>query len=227
MKDLKDSYIKSSIGKIFGFTLAEVLITLAIVGVVAAITIPSLLNKTNDRETVAQLQKVYSALASATNSIIAEEGPINTWNWDESGFMMDAVVDDYKRYMNFSKSCAFNVNTCYFESTWTALDNHSWGYYYHVGNAYYNILQDGAFVKFFKGGYGGLTTGLTPRMLMIVNLNGNKPPNKVGRDVFIFVLTDEKGVIPPNSQVNSNCQVASSGGQTCAARVMQDGAINY
>ena len=42
------------------FTLAEVLITLAIIGVVAAMTIPTLISDFQEKVTVTKLQKVYS-----------------------------------------------------------------------------------------------------------------------------------------------------------------------
>ncbi|MDD3238143.1 MAG: type II secretion system protein [Candidatus Gastranaerophilales bacterium] len=47
------------------FTLAEVLITLVIIGVIAAMTIPSLLNNTNKQETITSLKKSYSVLSQA------------------------------------------------------------------------------------------------------------------------------------------------------------------
>lgn len=47
--------------KIFrGFTFAEVLITLGVIGVVSAITMPTLIQKHQEQRTIAQLQKVYS-----------------------------------------------------------------------------------------------------------------------------------------------------------------------
>jgi len=45
-----------------GFTLAEVLITLGIIGVVAAITIPGLVNHYQKKETANKLKKVYAEL---------------------------------------------------------------------------------------------------------------------------------------------------------------------
>ena len=59
------------------FTLAEVLITLVIIGVIAAITIPSLINKTNEQETVVAVKKAYSILSQAYQRIVAENGEIN------------------------------------------------------------------------------------------------------------------------------------------------------
>ena len=61
----------------FGFTLAEVLITLVIIGVIAAITVPTLINKTQNQEYVSKLKKAYSTFTQATNQIIAEEGTPN------------------------------------------------------------------------------------------------------------------------------------------------------
>lgn len=59
-----------------GFTLAEVLITLVIIGIIAAMTIPSLINKTNEQETVSALKKTYSSLSQAYQKIFAENGEI-------------------------------------------------------------------------------------------------------------------------------------------------------
>lgn len=46
--------------KFLGFTLAEVLITIGIIGVVSAITIPSLLTNVRNKDLQAQLKKTYS-----------------------------------------------------------------------------------------------------------------------------------------------------------------------
>ena len=48
-----------------GFTLAEVLITLIIVGVIAAMTIPALINATNKQVYVAGVKKANSTLSQA------------------------------------------------------------------------------------------------------------------------------------------------------------------
>ena len=49
----------------FGFTLAEVLITLGIIGVVAAMTLPVLVQKNNNRVVEVRLMKFYSAINQA------------------------------------------------------------------------------------------------------------------------------------------------------------------
>ena len=60
--------------KIRAFTLAEVLITLGIIGVVAAMTLPSLMNKIQKRDTAARLKKFYSAMNQAINRSTVDNG---------------------------------------------------------------------------------------------------------------------------------------------------------
>ena len=77
------------------------MITLVIIGVIAAITVPTLINKTNNQEYVSKLKKTYSTLAQATNQIIAEEGsPKN--GWVSSG---DNIYKLYKKHLKNVKDC--------------------------------------------------------------------------------------------------------------------------
>ena len=60
--------------KIKGFTLAEVLITLGIIGVIAAMTIPQLINGYQKSVVENKLKKFYSMINQALNSSLAEYG---------------------------------------------------------------------------------------------------------------------------------------------------------
>ena len=53
------------------FTLAEVLIALVIIGIIAALTVPTLMHKVEKQGYVSGLKKAYSILNNATNMIIA------------------------------------------------------------------------------------------------------------------------------------------------------------
>ena len=53
-----------------GFTLSEILITLGIVGVVAVLTVPSVMKNYRNRMYVAQLQKTYSQIHDAAQAIM-------------------------------------------------------------------------------------------------------------------------------------------------------------
>ncbi|MDR1327072.1 MAG: prepilin-type N-terminal cleavage/methylation domain-containing protein [Heliobacteriaceae bacterium] len=61
------------------FTLAEVLITLGIIGVVAALTIPSLIAKHKEKETVSKLKNIFSTLSNAYTLILNEHDSPEKW----------------------------------------------------------------------------------------------------------------------------------------------------
>ena len=65
--------------KYFGFTLAEVLITLGIIGVVAAITIPNLIQNNYEKRTVSLLRQTQSILAQAVRMAEEEYGSVEGW----------------------------------------------------------------------------------------------------------------------------------------------------
>lgn len=60
-----------------GFTLAEVLITLGIIGVVAAMTMPTLMNQTNGAQYKAAYKKALSAISQAVTLNVA----LDEWNF--------------------------------------------------------------------------------------------------------------------------------------------------
>ena len=60
--------------KKFAFTLAEVLITLGVIGVVAALTMPALIAKYQKKVLLARVKKTYSTFTNAVNLALAETG---------------------------------------------------------------------------------------------------------------------------------------------------------
>lgn len=67
-------------GRKAAFTLAEVLITLGIIGIVAAMTLPTLMASNKEKARVTNLKKIYSQMQNAWNMAIAENG--DAINWD-------------------------------------------------------------------------------------------------------------------------------------------------
>ena len=61
------------------FTLAETLIVMGIIGVVAALTLPNLNSSTGDKEKVAKVKKIYQNLNDAFGRAQAVYGPYNEW----------------------------------------------------------------------------------------------------------------------------------------------------
>ena len=104
--------------KLFAFTLAEVLITLSILGVVAAITVPSLVNKNSEREVITKLKKNYSVLSDAFDTMVAEEGTsvegfMKQYNTGDRTTDSRNVFNIFRKYLNISKDCGIgSVNSC-------------------------------------------------------------------------------------------------------------------
>ena len=62
-----------------GFTLAEVLITLGIIGVVAALTIPTLMQNLDRRDRVSKVKAAYSQLSQAMKMAEVQYGTMDKW----------------------------------------------------------------------------------------------------------------------------------------------------
>lgn len=88
-----------------GFTLAEVLITLSVIGVVAALTIPGLVRNYQETQWKATVKKTYSELVQATQMLLVEH------NGDFTGvFNLGNVDDKYCKFLKCAKRCYYNNN---------------------------------------------------------------------------------------------------------------------
>lgn len=76
------------------FTLAEVLITLGVVGVVAALTLPALISHHNKRVVETRLQKFYSTMQQAVRRAEVDFGPKSEWDVLGTGFEKDDDGND-------------------------------------------------------------------------------------------------------------------------------------
>ena len=78
----------------FAFTLAEVLITLMIIGVIASLTIPSLQEDANQRAYAASCKKAFSTLSNALALAEQMNGPARKWGLKDS-----TSYEDFKEYI--------------------------------------------------------------------------------------------------------------------------------
>ena len=69
------------------FTLAEVLITLTIIGIIAALTIPNLMQKWQDQHTVSAVKEAYAILNNAVKLAVRENGPTTEWRTNGKWFI--------------------------------------------------------------------------------------------------------------------------------------------
>ena len=214
-------------GKKAAFTLAEVLITLGIIGVVAAMAIPNLITAHQKRVTVTKLQKAISILNQAYRRSYDDVGEANL---DEAMAMgANAYFEKYwAPYLKTSRICE-TYDKCGYKSNYYKLMN---GNQDTVGISWVNhrlpiYTMDGMFYDIFVSGGSNVTsTGL-----IFVDINGAAPPNTFGKDVFVLerVIDGEKGgvVLPycskyTNTLVNKGCS-ASSGGWCCAEKIKRAG----
>jgi len=93
------------------FTLAETLIVMGIIGVVAALTLPNLNSSTGDKEKVAKVKKIYSNLNDAFGRAQAIYGPLDEWFATDTNELMRSkrVGERLTEFMKISKSCSNNT----------------------------------------------------------------------------------------------------------------------
>ena len=90
--------------KRFGFTLAEVLITVGVIGVVAAITIPTLMQNYQDNANKVAYRKSFSVLSQATKMIAYENGGTLQGVFNSN----DEARDKYGEQIKHIKTCNAN-----------------------------------------------------------------------------------------------------------------------
>ena len=173
-----------------GFNLAEVLITLGIVGVVASLTLPNVISNYKKARTVAKLKHSYSAISQALTLAEAEYGDSANWgiefkegtpteNFNREEYLTNFVQKFILPYFKSAKDYGF-INALlkfgYTGSSWTS---------------YYFMLPNGALVETtFSTGcvkYEGdvcVQSGYY-NLLLKIDINGFNPPNQKGKDIFI------------------------------------------
>lgn len=207
------------------FTLAEVLITIGIIGVVAAMTLPSLNQRLKDQKNISTLKKTYSVLQQATNMVISEhEGPEYWWIEDDVEEPVRTIYEYYKPYFNTMRMCpntagCWGYPTKYLNGTvyWSG-HNRSWYQYTYTLTDGVSILID--IYDTQNARQFGLDVDY-PCPVLWVDINSQKLPNQIGRDIFAFVIT-HKGLQPAGLDDYSNCNKNGTG-WSCVARIIKDG----
>lgn len=172
-----------------GFTLAEILISLAILGVVAAVTLPSINANVNNQAMEKQTLKFYTQFKKAVDIYKAEEGVDRI---DSGDFNVNKFV---KNYFNVIQKCDEEDN-CYAEKYTTVSRQETNG----LGNPndFFNsagiyVLADGTVFSIQE-------PGGSP-MVVYFDVNGKKGPNTVGYDFWSFDVfydgsIDESSILP-------------------------------
>lgn len=167
------------------FTLAEILIVIAIIGVIAAITIPPLVNNIQEMQYRIAAKESYSKAAQAVQLMKKDNGgSIKSYYTD--GTDMRAL---FKSYFKVLKDCI--VDSCSVPSYNTLsgrLATVGYG-----GNPF--LTTDGMYYTFFTS-----YTGFDYISFITVDINGPKPPNVYGRDFFMFEIIEDERFVPMGSK---------------------------
>ena len=160
----------------FGFTLAEVLITLGIIGVVAALTIPNMMTDYEKKRVAATIKKDYSELYEAIKLAEIRNGDFEYWDFSivNDYSISEKFIDKYLLpYLKLQK-CSANSN----------IIKQKCGYIVSDVGAHY-LLPSGSLVSF-------RIMQTSPEIYTIIDINGPKKPNVMGTDTFYFVIKDGK-----------------------------------
>lgn len=198
---------KSTPGRVFcGFTLAEVLITLGVIGVVAAMTIPTLISEYKKRTVIEQLKGFYSTFSQAIKLSEIENGAISSWTF--AGYYSSA--DNMTFFNTYLKD--------YFS-------------YSNVENYNSSLPANGILVYLNNG-----TAFHLAGDLVVFYLHPHWGNQIDGRDIFYFYLgstvgsksiTPYAGTLQPRSfylqNLTSHCGYSlNSNRRDCAALIMKD-----
>lgn len=174
----------------YAFTLAEVLITLLVIGVVTAVVVPNIINNTQNAELRVAWKKAYSDFSQ----VATEFAMYNNGNLFGVFVGTDDAANKFANYMIVTKKCtagtALGTNGCWAEKTYnfsgTAFD------YWSLDTWSRMVLNNGSFIAF-----GAITYDCTYNRsakqdactTIAIDINGFRGPNTVGKDIFFGYLT--------------------------------------
>lgn len=211
------------------FTLAEILITLGIIGIVAAITIPQLINNYKAKRLRTQFLKSYSTIQQAFKEMEADDVSTDPTTYN--------TLEYYKTFMNYLQApmdCGIGDNKylpCVYMRDSSSKDYKPYKTYDGKTNASMILFDDGQIA--LQDGTLLLFENYAPRMRVFVSvdLNGyNNKPNRWGYDLFTFQLIDNQlkamgDTGTTYTDLSTYCNVNSQdeyNGIACAKKALSD-----
>ena len=229
-----------------GFTLAEVLITLGIIGVVAALVMPSLIADYKKKALVAQLQKSVNTWQNGLKLMMVTEGVDDIT--DSEICQTPEMADYYSQDHEYKESDAvlkkyFKIISTPNDMVWYKAvhgDDDGDGWEHPIG--FY--IADGSGVDLAIYCRVGDVTNPNAKGAIGIDVNGKKGPNTHGRDFFSFLIDSKGNLIPRGSRQHADLTVNESNywknnprlcgtpgssnvsmalGDGCAARIIENG----
>lgn len=164
------------------FTMAEVLMVLGIIGVVAALTLPNLKDNADEQFYVAKAAKVYSEMETAFSRAQMKYGEnIADWSGVANNTTGTGIASKMKKYMDVTTDCGTGANSrCWRSST----ENNS---------AYKIELKDGTTMSFYNNIQVSAFANSPFPGIILLDLDGPaKGPNTMGIDQFMVSYNAKK-----------------------------------
>lgn len=217
------------------FTLAEVLITLGIIGVVAAMTLPALIGKYKEKQTVTAVKAAYSIFSQVFMQIVNDYGSLsaiapNTQNGEQnSGFKENAnyTIKVMQKYIKTIKTCDKGTN-CMLGRAYKTLDGSKSATWDNYTNLQTGILANGT--SFWILNACGMETSTPGESCAQVgfDINGGKKPNIMGEDFFWFSIYDNGKIkIVDGMKLCDKNSNDRYNGYYCASYIIKNNNMDY
>ncbi|MDD3150764.1 MAG: prepilin-type N-terminal cleavage/methylation domain-containing protein [Candidatus Gastranaerophilales bacterium] len=232
--------VTSEISRKKGFTLAETLIVIAIIGIIASIVTPMLFGTTSDAELKAKWKKEYSDLTQATIMIVADNGGTLAGAFPGDLAGTEDLKNSFASKLNIIKDCSGTSghggtgSGVSAEGCWHSGAN-SWYYLNGTGLSSASqpglILNNGSLIKFYieKSDCSYAAGDYTRCGYLYIDVNGNKKPNIIGKDIFTVSITSNtlipfgaRGLNNPSTTCVEGSTAASNGGWGCSAKYLYE-----
>lgn len=180
--------------KNIAFTLAETLITLTIIGVIAAITVPTLQVQHQKEQTIVQLKKAFSDISRAVVMARIDFGDPSSWDYTlNNNEFFNEYLFPFIQLSSQSIKDARDENITYKQTSGQ------------VENGLLIMRDQGKIVELASGcqiftyplAYS--TDATMKRKCYAIDINGYRNPNKFGRDLFMFCIDGIQGKVLPHS----------------------------
>lgn len=225
------------------FTLAEVLITLGVIGVVAAMTIPTLISKIQKQQIESQIRENYSSIAQVMK--MAENDDIGPVNIDLSNGSLAINKKWFETYivpyMKVEQVC-YSTGGCWHKYGVVKTLNGVapiWETKVGISDSLIGGIGYALAFRTAKGSYFDTDTSSITQTSDIFgvdstdnsiqfyfDVNGDRKPNIIGKDIYILVYDSDRGLIPAGfdrtkEEVKENCE--SGNGYWCLWYVKDNG----
>ena len=210
--------------KLKAFTLAEVLITLGIIGVVAAMTIPTLIQNSFEKKVVSQLKETQSIISQTVRMAEEEYGDIEGWELKQDEKSAIKIAENLKPFLKLATDCGTqDLNSKCIGKSYKYLDNTSVINYSTETYKYKVSLLNGSSVIW-------QAIENTGAIQFNIDINGSSKPNVMGKDLFLFQYHNS-GLYPmaaPKTLYNYKNTCKYNGkGSGCAYYILNFGNMNY